>query len=152
MTPDELERHGYPRDLHTRPGALQEWRNGPVPTSNGTDDQIGAKPDADPDSPVVKCCWDNCPGRAPSDDWDFIDNDPEYWEHAQCNRDPDCAPQPGVSQPGDKPYTPSTEQVRAAYVRAMRNAFIASAGEHEIEFDRWLENLIAEVVQDVRHE
>ncbi len=36
-------------------------------------------------------------------------------------------------------FTPITEQVRDAYVRAMRNAFIASATEHEQEFDRWLE-------------
>lgn len=35
-------------------------------------------------------------------------------------------------------YTPTTEQVREAYVRAMRNAFIASAGEHREEFSRWL--------------
>lgn len=35
-------------------------------------------------------------------------------------------------------YTPTTEQVRDAYVRASRNAFIASASEHEAEFDRWL--------------
>lgn len=35
-------------------------------------------------------------------------------------------------------YTPTTEQVRDAYVRAMRNAFIASADEHRQEFDRWL--------------
>lgn len=37
-------------------------------------------------------------------------------------------------------YTPTTEHVRDAYVRAMRNAFIASASEHEQEFDRWLES------------
>lgn len=41
-------------------------------------------------------------------------------------------------------YTPTTEHVRDAYVRAMRNAFIASAGEHEAEFDRWLEQVRAE--------
>lgn len=35
-------------------------------------------------------------------------------------------------------FTPTTAQVRDAYVRAMRNAFIASAGEHREEFDRWL--------------
>lgn len=39
-------------------------------------------------------------------------------------------------------FTPTTEQVRDAYVRAMRNAFIASAGEHREEFDRWLETII----------
>ena len=41
-------------------------------------------------------------------------------------------------------YVPNTEHVRDAYVRAMRNAFIASAGEHEAEFDRWLERVRAE--------
>lgn len=35
-------------------------------------------------------------------------------------------------------FTPSTAQVRDTYVRAMRNAFIASAGEHREEFDRWI--------------
>jgi hypothetical protein len=35
-------------------------------------------------------------------------------------------------------YTPTTAQVKAAYVRAMRNAFIASEGEHREEFGRWL--------------
>lgn len=35
-------------------------------------------------------------------------------------------------------FTPTTDQVRDAYVRAMRNAFIASTGEHREEFDRWL--------------
>lgn len=35
-------------------------------------------------------------------------------------------------------FTPTTTQVRDAYVRAMRNAFIASASEHEQEFERWL--------------
>jgi hypothetical protein len=35
-------------------------------------------------------------------------------------------------------FTPTTEQVRDAYVRALRNAFIASAGEHEAEFKAWL--------------
>lgn len=37
-------------------------------------------------------------------------------------------------------YTPTTDTVRDAYTRAMRNAFIASAGEHDAEFDRWLES------------
>lgn len=37
-------------------------------------------------------------------------------------------------------FTPTTTQVRDAYVRGMRNAFIASAVEHEQEFDRWLES------------
>lgn len=36
-------------------------------------------------------------------------------------------------------HTPTTAQVRDAYVRAMRNAFIASTSEHYDEFDRWLE-------------
>ena len=36
------------------------------------------------------------------------------------------------------PYVPTTQVVRDAYVRGMRNAFIASASEHEAEFDRWL--------------
>jgi rubrerythrin len=35
-------------------------------------------------------------------------------------------------------YTPTTAQVKDAYVRAMRNAFIASEGEHREEFRRWL--------------
>jgi hypothetical protein len=42
-------------------------------------------------------------------------------------------------------YTPTTAQVKAAYVRAMRNAFIASEGEHREEFDRWLAARDAEV-------
>ena len=37
------------------------------------------------------------------------------------------------------PYTPTTSQVRDAYIRKMRDAFIASDGEHGDEFDRWLE-------------
>lgn len=41
-------------------------------------------------------------------------------------------------------YTPTTEQVRDAYVRAMRNAFVAAAWEHEAEFDRWLEKVKAD--------
>ena len=35
-------------------------------------------------------------------------------------------------------YTPDTGAVRAAYTRAMRQAFIASTSEHIAEFDRWL--------------
>lgn len=35
-------------------------------------------------------------------------------------------------------YTPDTWAVRAAYTRAMRQAFIASTSEHIEEFDRWL--------------
>ena len=41
-------------------------------------------------------------------------------------------------------YTPTTDQVCAAYVRAMRNAFIASAGEHEEEFHRGLDEVLDE--------
>lgn len=36
-------------------------------------------------------------------------------------------------------YTPTTEQVRNAYVRGMRDTFIASANEHYEEFDRWMQ-------------
>lgn len=36
-------------------------------------------------------------------------------------------------------YTPTTEQVRNAYVRGMRDTFIASAGEHYEEFNRWMQ-------------
>ena len=35
-------------------------------------------------------------------------------------------------------YTPTTEQVKRIYVRTARQAFIASTGEHEAEFTRWL--------------
>jgi hypothetical protein len=35
-------------------------------------------------------------------------------------------------------YTPTTEQVARAYTVGMRQAFIASAGEHDAEFTRWL--------------
>ena len=35
-------------------------------------------------------------------------------------------------------YTPTTDEVRAAYVRAMRQAFVAASSEHEAEFERWL--------------
>ncbi len=35
-------------------------------------------------------------------------------------------------------YTPGRDKVRDAYVRGMRQAFIASAAEHADEFDRWL--------------
>lgn len=35
-------------------------------------------------------------------------------------------------------WTPNTAHVRDAYVRQMRNAFVASTWEHEAEFDRWL--------------
>ena len=39
-------------------------------------------------------------------------------------------------------YTPTTDQVCAAYVRAMRNAFIATEREHEEEFYRWLDEVL----------
>lgn len=45
-------------------------------------------------------------------------------------------------------FTPTTEQVRDTYVRAMRNAFIASADEHRQEFDRWLKNELFKARQD----
>ncbi|MHB9005055.1 MAG: hypothetical protein ACYC6C_13545 [Coriobacteriia bacterium] len=35
-------------------------------------------------------------------------------------------------------YTPTTERVEHTYVTGMRQAFIASAGEHRQEFQRWL--------------
>ena len=41
-------------------------------------------------------------------------------------------------------YTPTTGDVRAAYTRAMRQAFITSTGEHIAEFDRWLAQVRAE--------
>lgn len=40
------------------------------------------------------------------------------------------------------PYTPDTPAVKAAYTRAMRDTFVASASEHDAEFDRWLEQTI----------
>ena len=49
---------------------------------------------------------------------------------------------------GTEPYTPAIEQARDAYVRAMRNAFIASASEHEEEFNR----MIAGVKRDAAAE
>jgi hypothetical protein len=36
-------------------------------------------------------------------------------------------------------YIPSTERVREGYVTGLRQAFVASAGEHRAEFDAWLE-------------
>ena len=51
-------------------------------------------------------------------------------------------------------YTPDTETVRAAYTRAMRQAFIASTSEHIEEFDRWLaahdRELREQIEQEVR--
>lgn len=38
-------------------------------------------------------------------------------------------------------YTPTTETVRDAYVRQLRQAVIGSGSEHEAEFDRWLETM-----------
>jgi hypothetical protein len=37
-----------------------------------------------------------------------------------------------------EPYTPDTDRVRTEYVRALRDTFVASAGQLEAEFDRWL--------------
>lgn len=45
-------------------------------------------------------------------------------------------------------FTPSTEQVKDAYVRTSRDAFIASTEEHKEEFDRWfdpIKNLIRDL-------
>jgi hypothetical protein len=41
-------------------------------------------------------------------------------------------------------HTPTTEQVREAYVRQLRNAFVASTAEHQAEFDRWLASVTAQ--------
>lgn len=38
-------------------------------------------------------------------------------------------------------YTPTTEQIKYAYVQFTRNAFVASTGELEAEFDRWFEEV-----------
>lgn len=35
-------------------------------------------------------------------------------------------------------HTPTTEAVRNAYISAMRNAHVTSAGEAGAEFDRWI--------------
>lgn len=48
-------------------------------------------------------------------------------------------------------YTPTTETVRRAYITGMRQAFIASAGEHAEEFTRWMaehDRLVAERAWD----
>lgn len=45
-------------------------------------------------------------------------------------------------------FTPTTVQVRDAYVRQLRNAFVASTGEHEAEFDRWLASVRAAAVRE----
>jgi rubrerythrin len=45
-------------------------------------------------------------------------------------------------------YTPTVEQARDAYVRAMRNAFIASEGEHKEEFDRMLAGVRADTLDE----
>lgn len=42
-------------------------------------------------------------------------------------------------------YTPTTAHVRDSYIQGQRQAFIASAGEHAEEFDRWLAAHDAEV-------
>ncbi|WP_156364199.1 hypothetical protein [Curtobacterium sp. Leaf261] len=44
-------------------------------------------------------------------------------------------------------YTPTTAQVREAYVRQLRNAFVASTAEHQAECDRWLASITAPTVQ-----
>lgn len=46
-------------------------------------------------------------------------------------------------------YTPGTERVRESYVVGMRQAFIASAGEHREEFNRWLSDHDHEVRSNV---
>lgn len=45
-------------------------------------------------------------------------------------------------------YTPTVEQARAAYTRAMRNAFIASSGEHDEEFDRMIRIIKADAFSE----
>lgn len=42
-------------------------------------------------------------------------------------------------------WTPDTSRVGLAYVRHMGRAFVASTGEHEAEFDRWLAEHDAQV-------
>jgi hypothetical protein len=42
-------------------------------------------------------------------------------------------------------YTPSQRIVRDGYVRGLRQAFVASEGQHKEEFDRWLAAHDAEV-------
>ena len=49
-------------------------------------------------------------------------------------------------------YTPDTGAVRAAYTRAMRQAFIASTSEHIEEFDRWLAAHDRELREQIAHE
>lgn len=50
-------------------------------------------------------------------------------------------------------WTPTTTHVRDAYVRQMRDAFVASTGEHEAEFDRWLRQVQAQAwAEGERHE
>lgn len=39
-------------------------------------------------------------------------------------------------------YTPTTEQVRKGYAMNMRDTFVASTGELEAEFDRWMLTLV----------
>lgn len=45
-------------------------------------------------------------------------------------------------------FTPTTEQAKRAYVTGMRQAFIASAGEHAEEFDRWLAKVKHQTLRD----
>jgi hypothetical protein len=49
------------------------------------------------------------------------------------------------------PYVPTTDQVKGAYIRGMRNAFIGSAGEHAAEFDRWLQQVQADAWDEAHH-
>jgi len=43
-------------------------------------------------------------------------------------------------------YTPALDEVKRIYVRAVRQAFIASSGEHEAEFDRFIAKHDAELL------
>ena len=45
-------------------------------------------------------------------------------------------------------FTPIKGQVKGAYVRAMRNAFIASEGEHGEEFERFIAQVRAKAARE----
>jgi rubrerythrin len=45
-------------------------------------------------------------------------------------------------------YTPTPKQAQDAYVRAMRDSFIASEGEHKEEFDRMLAGVRADTLDE----
>lgn len=45
---------------------------------------------------------------------------------------------PSETVPNMTNFTPNDLQVQEAYVSGMRTAFIASAGEHREEFERWI--------------